>query len=178
MPDFSQVIPAGVGPIIVISAAGLLCLAFYNRLTAVVSRLRGFNRELLSAHENLEKAGADPAVRTRHARVIDMLGEQIEMGKRRAHLLRSVLACLLLTIICLAICALVIGLATVWRPLVQLAVPPFVTGLLTLVLGAVFALVELRLALAPIEIEAREVEELTDAIGHAKAEEPKRSAGL
>ena len=24
------------------SAAGLLCLAFYNRLTAVVTRLRGF----------------------------------------------------------------------------------------------------------------------------------------
>src|SRR5437868_2476989 len=40
MNDWSKVISAGVGPIIAISACGLLCLAFYNRLAAVVTLLR------------------------------------------------------------------------------------------------------------------------------------------
>ena len=51
MGDWSNIITAGVGPVIVISACGLLCLAFYNRLAAVVTRLRGFHRERLHEHE-------------------------------------------------------------------------------------------------------------------------------
>src|SRR6476620_4889188 len=53
--DWSKVIAAGVGPIIVISACGLLCLAFYNRLAAVVTRLRSFHREQLQEQEILAR---------------------------------------------------------------------------------------------------------------------------
>ena len=163
MRDLSQIIAAGVGPIIVISAAGLLCLAFYNRLTAVVTRLRGFDRERLQEQESIEKHGpeADPALVAEHLAVLGMLREQTELVRRRAHLVRRTLVCLLSTIIALALCSLVVGLGTVWSSLAYVAVPLFVIGLGALVTGCVFALLELRLALAPIELEGRFVSQLT-----------------
>ena len=54
MDSGTQIIQAGVSPIIVISACGLLSLAFYNRLTAVVARLRSFHREQLQVNEAIE----------------------------------------------------------------------------------------------------------------------------
>ena len=164
MRDLSQIVTAGVGPIIVISAAGLLCLAFYNRLTAVVTRLRGFDRERLQEQQAIDKHGGpdtDPAAVADHLAVLAMLREQIELVKRRAHLVRRTLVCLLSTIISLALCSLIVGLSTVWHGLVYVAVPLFVMGLGWLVTGASFALLELRLALAPIELEERFVSQLS-----------------
>ncbi len=162
MRDISQIVSAGVGPIIVISAAGLLCLAFYNRLTAVVTRLRGFDRERLQEQQELDEAGPDatPAARTLHENIIAMLKTQTELLRRRAHLIRRTLVCLLSTIICLALCSLALGLSTVWPVLVAAAVPLFVAGLLLLVAGAGFALLELRFALGPIELEASSIGQL------------------
>ena len=167
MHDLTQIISAGVGPIIVISACGLLCLAFYNRLTAVVTRLRGFDRERLQEQEALEKHGGlqgDPAAAAVHVEVLAMLRQQIEMVRRRAHLIRRTLVCFLCTIICLALCSLGVGLSTIWRHLMVVAVPLFVLGLLLLVTGALFALLELRFALDPIEKEARTVGEITNSL--------------
>jgi hypothetical protein len=164
MRDFSHIVTAGVGPIIVISAAGLLCLAFYNRLTAVVTRLRGFDRERLQEQDAIDKHGGpegDPALVAGHLAVLAMLREQIELVKRRAHLVRRTLVCLHVTIISLALCSLVVGLGTVWPGLHYAAVPLFVIGLLSLVLSCSFALLELHMALAPIEMEARFVSQLT-----------------
>jgi len=42
--DWSRILSASVAPVVIISACGLLCLAFYNRLASVVSRLRAFQR--------------------------------------------------------------------------------------------------------------------------------------
>ena len=59
-----HVVAASVVPVVVISACGLLCLAFYNRLAAVVTRLRAFHREQLErASRLLERAKAAVAVR-------------------------------------------------------------------------------------------------------------------
>ena len=61
MTEWSHIIAAGVGPIIVISACGLLCLALYNRLTAVVTRLRSFQRERLHEQESLARLRGEAA---------------------------------------------------------------------------------------------------------------------
>ena len=45
--DWAKIISSSVVPVVIISACGLLCLAFYNRMAAIVSRLRGFQRERL-----------------------------------------------------------------------------------------------------------------------------------
>src|SRR3954454_19047521 len=124
MDNWTRIISAGVGPIIVISACGLLCLAFYNRLAAVVTRLRAFHREQLHEQEALARSrqnggqneaqddgGAADLIR--HQEVLGMLSVQIEHVTRRARLIRYTLACLLLTIACLAACSLAVGLTIV-----------------------------------------------------------------
>src|SRR5438477_6549854 len=77
--DWSRIISIGVGPIIVISACGLLCLAFYNRLAAVVSRLRAFQRERLHEQEALSRdratAGDEVSV-VRHQELLGALQVQ------------------------------------------------------------------------------------------------------
>src|SRR5881392_2580958 len=88
MYDWLKVISAGVGPIIVISACGLLCLAFYNRLAAIVTRLRGFQRERLHEQESLARAAAstspDEFASVRSREIIGMLEVQTRQVLRRA----------------------------------------------------------------------------------------------
>src|SRR3954467_3559041 len=98
--DASRIISAGVGPIIVISACGLLCLAFYNRLAAVVTRLRAFDRERLHEQEALARemksATPDEFAQGRPRELIGMLEVQTRHVIRRAHFIRRTLGCLLL----------------------------------------------------------------------------------
>src|SRR5215213_10160534 len=102
MDQWTRIISAGVGPIIVISACGLLCLAFYNRMAAVVARLRIFHREQLHEQEALARCrrtgdGDDEAV-VRHLEMLGMLHVQIDRVTSRSRLIRLTLACLLMTI--------------------------------------------------------------------------------
>jgi Protein of unknown function (DUF2721) len=56
--EWTSIISLSVLPVVIISACGLLSLAFYGRLAAVVSRLRGFQREILVEQEKLERTGS------------------------------------------------------------------------------------------------------------------------
>jgi hypothetical protein len=164
MQDWSKVIVTGVGPIIVISACGLLCLAFYNRLAAIVSRLRTFQRERLQEQEALarerSKGVTDEISMVRHQEVLGMLQVQTERVTRRARLIRATLLCMLLTIACLAMCSLFLGLSALWPPAMYVAVPLFVLGLLLLFAGVILAALELRQALDPVSLESRFVTEI------------------
>lgn len=51
--NWARVISAAVVPLVMISAYGLLCLAFYNRLTAVLIRIRALPGESLKEQEEL-----------------------------------------------------------------------------------------------------------------------------
>jgi hypothetical protein len=166
MDDPSRIISAGVGPIIVISACGLLCLAFYNRLAAVVTRLRGFHRERLAEQDALHRArqdkDADDVTTVRHQEMLGMLEVQTRRVTRRARLIRSTLILLLLTIICLALCSLTLGLSILRPELIYVAVGLFITGLILLIIGVSFAVIEMRTALDPIELESRFVQEIVE----------------
>jgi len=166
MENWTKVISAGVGPIIVISACGLLCLAFYNRLAAVVTRLRSFDRERLLEQEKLSRQLAsetpDEIAMVRHREVLGMLETQTRHVIRRAHMIRRTLGCLLLTIICLALCSLALGLSIAIEPLAYVAACLFVVGLLLLVVGVIFAMIEMRDALDPIELESKFVREFAE----------------
>jgi ABC-type nickel/cobalt efflux system permease component RcnA len=170
MDNYSRIITAGVGPIIVISACGLLCLAFYNRLAAVVTRLRAFHRERLHAHEALNHARkenpADETAAVMHHELLGMLETQTRHVTRRAKLIRGALTCLLATIGCLAICSLALGLSTFWPGLMCVAAVMFIVGLVLLIAAIVFALVEIRHALDPIELESRFVREMVEQLEH------------
>jgi len=166
MHDWSKVISAGVGPIIVISACGLLCLAFYNRLAAMVTRLRAFHRERLEQQDRLDAARSmdppDERAVVRCQELIGMLETQTRQVTQRAKLIRSTLICLLGTIICLTICSLALGLSIFHERLIYPAAVMFIVGLAMLVVGVIFALLEIKHALDPVDLESRFVREMVD----------------
>jgi hypothetical protein len=160
MPDLSKVVSAGVGPIIVISACGLLCNVFYNRTTNVISRLRAFQRERL-AEQNLLDREADETMRQRRIELLSMLSEQTERLLYRVRLLRGTLFCLLLTIASLVLCSLSLGLSVFEPALIYLAVATFIFGLGLLLCALVFAMLDLRLSLDPVRLETSFVQRRT-----------------
>ncbi len=175
MHDWSKIISAGVGPIIVISACGLLCLAFYNRLAAVVSRLRSLHRERLVETERLAKArlqaGTGSLDVVRAQELLGMLKVQTDRVRRRAYLIRATLLCLLITIGCLALCSLALGLSTLFSGLIIPAATLFILGMLTMVLGILMAMAELRQSLDPVDLEARFVMELSRDLASEDSEQ-------
>ncbi len=166
--DLSKIISAGAGPIIGISACGLLCLAFYNRLTAVVTRLRLFQRERLKAQAEIghQRASEQPDLVSlkMNQEILEALQVQTTHVIRRARLIRRTLSCLLLTIACLSLCSLALSLSLIWSDLTLVAVPFFVAGLSLLILGVAFAILEMYRALDPIELESRFVTEIGESI--------------
>ena len=164
-PELYSFISASVVPVVIISACGLLCLAFYNRLAYIVARMRSFHRELLTEQEEYAKdLAADPTdeiTARRHREVIRMLEVQTEWVYRRAQLIRGNLLCLLMTIACLTICSLSMGLASLYQRALYVSLVTFVVGALFLLGGVILAIAEMSFALKPLELESRFVSKMS-----------------
>lgn len=156
-PEWTGIISLAVLPVVIISACGLLSLAFYGRLAAVVSRLRGFQREILVEQEKLERTGL-----VENARLLEVLRTQTEQVKRRARLIRLALLFFLGAVGLLIICSLTLAFTWYARGAALVAAVFFVFGLVSMFCGIVAALVELRGALEPVELEARFVSRTVD----------------
>jgi hypothetical protein len=163
--NWTTIISASVVPVVIISACGLLCLAFYNRLTSIVTRLRSFQRERIQEQERL--LDHDPPVREsmesveRHRKFLQVLDNQTVRGMRRARLIRNTLMSLLTAISCLLVCSLTMGLSVIY-PIVQIvAATMFLAGVGMILLAMIFAMIEIHLALQPIELEAQFVHQMT-----------------
>ena len=145
-----------VSPVVMVSANGLLCLVFYNRLAAVVSRGRAINRErfdLLTMQAALSAAErkCQQAVHMRRRMdVLDRVGVDLI---ERARWVRRVLYCLLLAVLCMLGCSLVLGLVAVDEFFTMIAMGLFVTGTLVMMAGGAAAIWELHLALNPLLFE-------------------------
>lgn len=150
LPEWPNIISMSVVPVVIISACGLLSLAFYGRLAAVVSRLRGFQREMLVEQEKL--------ARTRdvgEARLLELLSVQTQQVTRRARLIRLALIYFLLAVALLIICSLTLVASRFVHQLELVAAGFFVLGLLSMLCGIIAAMLELRGALQPVELETR-----------------------
>ena len=159
--DWSKIVAASVVPVVIISASALLCLAFYNRLAAIVSRLRGFQRERLHEQELLQETSPQNADElARHCKLLEHLESQTRRVERRAKLIRLTLLFLLLTIALLIACCLTLGLSVLIPQAIFIAVPLFVLGLLAMLAGTVSAMLELKAALQPAELESRFVSDM------------------
>jgi len=152
--DLTQVISSAVVPVVIISACGLLALALYNRLAAIVSRLRGFQRERLE-HERNESFDPD-----RRRKLQQQLHLQTLGVTRRAQLIRRALQFLLLTIGLLICCCLALSISAFFRPAMDAAVALFVLGLLSMLCSTLSAALELKSALEPVELESQFVTEV------------------
>jgi len=93
----------------------LLCLALYNRLASMVSRLRGFQRERLKEYqeyaEHVRTGSEDASTLELHQRMLDMLEVQTRRVYRRARLMRFAIMFLLSAVAALTLCSLTTGMA-------------------------------------------------------------------
>jgi uncharacterized protein DUF2721 len=165
--DWAKVISVSVVPVVIISACGLLCLAFYNRLAAIVSRLRGFQRERLHEQELLQCAGPEEGLEhSRRRLLLELLETQTADVVRRAKLIRLTLLFLLLTISLMIGCSMMLGLSVLTPQAIFVAVPLFMLGLLTMLAGMIAAMFELKAALQPAELESRFVSDMLQEDAH------------
>ena len=148
--DVTHIIAMLVAPVVMISACGLLCLAFYNRLATIVSRLRIFHAEQLVLREKLEAA---PAAAEGIRKRIDIVSRQIEEDMSRARLVRNTLFCLVLCISCMILCSLSLGLSLALSWATTLALTFFIGGQVIMLVSMAFAVFELTRALTPIALE-------------------------
>lgn len=145
-----------VAPTVMVSANGLICLALYNRLTAIVARLRTFYREEFDARARLgamKPGQREGSVARQLETRLAALEEQSALVLRRARLIRAALMSLLTAVLAMLACSLVLGLASLHQPLQGLALGLFVLGVLAMASGVSLALVELWLALEPVVAE-------------------------
>ncbi len=162
--QISHMVAASVIPMVVISAASLLCLAFYNRLAAVVTRLRAVQRERLELQDRMERLTAaeiEKSSTLRFTCILESLAEQSIVIIRRARLIRLTLFFLLICIAWLVACSLFSGVSVVISAAVAVAVLCFVCGMVSLLAAVICALLELQACLNPAELEIGVVSELT-----------------
>ncbi|HYA64249.1 MAG TPA: DUF2721 domain-containing protein [Candidatus Sulfotelmatobacter sp.] len=148
--EWTSIISMSVVPVVIISACALLSLAFYARLTAVVSRLRGFQREMLMEQEKLARTGA-----VQEARLLEVLRTQTRQVTRRAKLIRLALTFFLFAVALLIICSLMLAASWFVHQAAFVAAAFFVLGLLSMLGGIIAAMLELQGALQPVELETR-----------------------
>ncbi|KAF0245937.1 MAG: hypothetical protein FD180_1199 [Planctomycetota bacterium] len=154
---WNKVIASAVVPVVMISACGLLTSAFYNRLTAILARLRALGLEAMKDQEAVvakPKPGeTNSFVRARSRVRAEARQRQADELLWRARMLRGSVAFMLTAIGLLVLTSLAIGAGVFWPAAVYIAGALFICGLSS-VLGAVLlALVEVRHALGPIEME-------------------------
>ncbi|MFA7238359.1 MAG: DUF2721 domain-containing protein [Phycisphaeraceae bacterium] len=153
MPTVLPIIQLLVAPVIMISACGLLCLALYNRLAAIISRARAFHKEWFDTQTKLDSI-TDPVIRSRFQHRAAVLRDQVNQILRRARLVRAALQCLLLTIICMLLCGVSLGLTLVHDQVFSfIALGSFTAGVVTTITAMILALRELAHALDPIVLE-------------------------
>jgi Flp pilus assembly protein TadB len=172
LPTCSQIISLSVVPVVIISACGLLCLTFYNRLAVAVGRLRTLHRERLHEYKELiklEKSEKESDKVQDVKNLLKELGEQTAHVMKRAGLLRNCLFCLLGTIGSLVLCSLMIGL-NVYYPFLDYSVLLFfILGLLLLLFALLFAFLEMIKSLHPVRLESLFVERFVKKEGASRA---------
>lgn len=151
-----EIIQTFVSPAVMVSANGLLCLGFYNRLAAVVNRGRTINKERVDLLTHLSSLSAADKGRPqamhmrRRTEMLDRVGTQL---LHRAQWVRRVLYCLLAAVLCMLACSLTLGLVAVTGSFATIALGFFVTGTLSMMAGGTMAMWELHLSLEPLMFE-------------------------
>lgn len=175
---WSKVISAAVVPVVMVSACGLLGLAFYNRLTAVLARLRALQNEALEDQETLlPRPGPGDTQRiTRQwtRQMVELLKRQSDQLLHRARLLQRAILALLLAIASLVLSSLASGMSVFAPGLLYAAGFLFVVGQGFILGSVVTAAFELRLALDPVELQHAFVERLSRLL---PPDDPDFSAG-
>jgi hypothetical protein len=158
-----ETIQSFVAPVVMVSADGLLCLAFYNRLSALANRCRAMNKERfdlvaeLSALQAKGGAGLEPEHLELRIATLDEIGHQLF---ERALWIRRTLMGLLVSVLCMLACSLCLGLASLAEVMGRIAPWLFVAGTVSMMLAILAAIEELRRSLKPLLFEHEQIDDL------------------
>lgn len=141
--DIGRLFQAFVAPAIFVSAAGLLLLSLNVRLMGIVSRLRDFQHRRHHATE----AG--------HTQEAEAFTIQITSIDARAELIRKAMQFVLAGLIATILSCLLLGLGLYSRLADIIAVAVFVLGIISMLVGTCYYLVEINAALSSVREEAQ-----------------------
>lgn len=150
--DTSHLLSMSVTPVVLTSACALVTLALYNRLGAILARIRAFHQQKIELLRNLHE---------NEYMLVDLLDSQIVDVTVKARMIQKALYCLLTAIAAFLFCSLFSGATALheWMGIVALALG-FI-GLCLFLLGIGWAMRELTLSLAPLEEETAFLEAFT-----------------
>ncbi len=154
-PDTAQVIGQLVAPVVMISANGLLCLAFFNRLATLVARSRAFANERVALLRAAGGGTPGPVGAALDSMRLEALEAHSSRVLKRATLLRSSLQCLLAGVLAMLACSAAIGLSLVSHSLWYVALVAFAVGILAMAVGVGLVMAELAQALRDVQLEDR-----------------------
>jgi len=146
--DTSQLLSVSVTPVVLISACGLLTLALYNRLGAILARIRAFHLQKMQLLENLHELEV-----FEQQMLLDMLDSQIQKVTDKARVIQKALYCLLAAITAFLLCSLFAGATVLHSSAGMVALGMGVLGVSLFVAGLGWAMRELTLSLTPLEEE-------------------------
>jgi len=145
MGNIGRLFQAFVAPAIFFSATALLILSINVRLMGIVSRLRQF----VHAKHDAAMSG-----RLQEA---EAYTSQIQSIEQRAEMIRRAFLFSLLSLAGTVIACLLLGLGLYWEAAAVAAVIVFVTSMLVLLVGALYYIREVMVALSSVRDEARDL---------------------
>ncbi|MBA4015664.1 MAG: hypothetical protein C0483_00605 [Pirellula sp.] len=146
--DVSRLLAASVTPVVLISACGLIMLALYNRLGAILSRLRAFHQQKHELLKGLNEREADDTLS-----LMALVDSQVEKVTRKAKVIQKGLYCLLAAASAFLLCSLFAAVAVLRPEFNVAALAMHFVGLLLFLAGLGWAIRELTLSITPLDEE-------------------------
>jgi len=140
---------ASVSPIVLLSACGLVTPAIYNRLGAILARLRAIHQQKIELLQNPHELEGDEL-----QMLSEMLDSQIEKVTAKAKMMRKGLYYLLMSIGVFLLCSLFTGATALHEWVGMVALGMHFLGLSLFLVGLGWAMRELTLSLTPLEEES------------------------
>jgi hypothetical protein len=154
--DPSHLLSVSFTPVALISACGLITLALYNRLGAILARIRAFHLQKIELLEDLPEHDDGEA-----QMLLDLLDSQIAKVTVKAKAIQKGLYCLLSAVLAFLLCSLFAAAAVLHERVGVLAIVMHVLGLSLFLVGIVWAMGELTHSITPLEEESSYLETLT-----------------
>jgi hypothetical protein len=158
-----EIIQPILAPAVMFSAGGLLCLAQFARLNAIVGQIRAFDRERLTTLREMTKA--EPEQRDLLEQRAAGLELQSDGVLAHAVVVKNALRFLVGGILLMVLCSLLVGASFVFEPLSIVAIVLFVLGLISTFVGLCLVLTELGVSLDPLKTEHENLKRLRRSEG-------------
>jgi len=145
-----------VTPVVLVSACALVTLALYNRLAAILARIRAFHQQKIELLKHIQEHEIGE-----QQMLLEMIDSQIVGVTVKASVIQKSLYCLLAAIAAFLLCSLCAGATVLHESVGVVALGMGLLGLFLFLVGLGWAMRELTLSLTPLEEESAYLQVLT-----------------